>query len=154
MQTFMPYADFTMSARSLDSKRLMKQRVECLQIMKALAGLTAGWRNHPATKQWSGHEHALYAYHSEVVYECLARYPSFDDTTLVQSRDILDRMGAGTAVPWWLGHEPYHYTMRGRLYEKDPAHYLGWEPYSDFRERGYTCCTGCQYLWVAHLERN
>lgn len=36
MQTFLPYADFAECARVLDDKRLGKQRVECLQILKAL----------------------------------------------------------------------------------------------------------------------
>ena len=36
MQTFLPYPDFAESAKVLDNKRLGKQRVECLQIMKAL----------------------------------------------------------------------------------------------------------------------
>ena len=36
MQTFLPYPSFELSARVLDDKRLGKQRVECLQILKAL----------------------------------------------------------------------------------------------------------------------
>lgn len=36
MQTFLPYSNFSASARVLDDKRLGKQRVECLQILKAL----------------------------------------------------------------------------------------------------------------------
>lgn len=37
MQTFLPFPDFKQSAQCLDNKRLGKQRVECLQILKALA---------------------------------------------------------------------------------------------------------------------
>lgn len=36
MQTFLPYPDFSASARVLDDKRLGKQRVECLQILNAM----------------------------------------------------------------------------------------------------------------------
>lgn len=36
MQTFLPYPSFDLCARVLDDKRLGKQRVECLQILKAL----------------------------------------------------------------------------------------------------------------------
>ena len=36
MQTFLPYPDFEQSAKSLDNKRLGKQRVECLQILQTL----------------------------------------------------------------------------------------------------------------------
>lgn len=37
MQTFLPFSDFKKSAESLDYRRLGKQRVECLQILAALA---------------------------------------------------------------------------------------------------------------------
>lgn len=36
MQTFLPFPNFTMTALVLDQKRLGKQRVECLQILKTL----------------------------------------------------------------------------------------------------------------------
>lgn len=36
MQTFLPYPDFAESASVLDRQRLGKQRVETLQVMKAL----------------------------------------------------------------------------------------------------------------------
>ena len=37
MQTFLPYPDFAKSAACLDNRRLGKQRVECLQILKTLS---------------------------------------------------------------------------------------------------------------------
>lgn len=48
MQTFLPFPSFIESARVLDNKRLCKQRVECLQILKALHDPSYGWQNHPA----------------------------------------------------------------------------------------------------------
>ena len=36
MQTFTPYADFEKSLRTLDLKRLGKQRVEVIQIIRAV----------------------------------------------------------------------------------------------------------------------
>jgi len=36
MQTFLPFADFEMSARSLDTKCLGKQPVECIQVVRGL----------------------------------------------------------------------------------------------------------------------
>ena len=62
MQTFLPYADFEQSARALDSKRLGKQRVECIQVLRGLTVPTYGWRHHPAVKMWRGHEEALGRY--------------------------------------------------------------------------------------------
>ena len=35
MQTFLPVADYTETARLLDNPRLGKQRVECLQVLRA-----------------------------------------------------------------------------------------------------------------------
>ena len=62
MQTFLPHRDFAKTAKHLDRKRLIKQSVENLQILKSLAGLygeTGAWRNHPAVKMWKGHEDFL-----------------------------------------------------------------------------------------------
>ncbi len=52
MQTFLPYPDFKRSAKVLDYRRLGKQRVEALQILKALQVENYGWRNHPIVKMW------------------------------------------------------------------------------------------------------
>src|SRR3954464_13032787 len=54
MQTFLPVADFTDSARLLDSPRLGKQRVETLQILRAIELPDYGWANHPAVLMWRG----------------------------------------------------------------------------------------------------
>ena len=48
MQTFLPYPDFVASARCLDRRRLGKQRVEVLQLLRALLVPGSGWANHPA----------------------------------------------------------------------------------------------------------
>ena len=42
MQTFLPYPDFTQSAKTLDYRRLGKQRVEAWQILNALRGVSKG----------------------------------------------------------------------------------------------------------------
>src|SRR4029079_1144846 len=62
MQTFLPVADFTDSARLLDSPRLGKQRVETLQILRAIELPDYGWANHPAVLMWRGRTPALVAY--------------------------------------------------------------------------------------------
>lgn len=59
MQTFLPYSSFSKSASVLDNKRLGKQRVECLQILKALSDPAYGWQNHPAVKMWKGYTDRL-----------------------------------------------------------------------------------------------
>ena len=45
VQTFLPYADFERSARALDRKRLGKQRVETIQVVRALTRPGYGWAN-------------------------------------------------------------------------------------------------------------
>ena len=61
MQTFLPYPDDRASAADLDDRRLGKQRVETLQILRALTWRTYGWQNHPAVRMWRGFVPALVA---------------------------------------------------------------------------------------------
>ena len=62
MQTFLPYAGFDRTARALDPRRLGKQRVEALQVLRGQLVPNYGWRHHPAVKIWLGHQKALAAY--------------------------------------------------------------------------------------------
>ena len=62
VQTFLPYADFRRTAEALDSPRLGKQRVETLQILRALELPEYGWGNHPAVRMWRGYTPALVCY--------------------------------------------------------------------------------------------
>ncbi len=86
LQTFLPYADYAESARVIDNKRLGKQRVECLQILKALTLQDYGWKNHPATKMWRNHEQALARYSIAMCDEWIAR--GFKDTCRQKIIDI------------------------------------------------------------------
>jgi len=54
MQTFTPYSDFEESLRTLDLKRLGKQRVEVIQIVRALTVPGYAWSSHPAVLMWRG----------------------------------------------------------------------------------------------------
>src|SRR3954467_7485357 len=62
MQSFLPYADFARTAAVLDPRRLGKQRVEAIQILRGLTVANYGWRHHPAVKMWAGYEEALARY--------------------------------------------------------------------------------------------
>lgn len=62
MQTFLPYADFEQFARALDVKRLGKQRVETIQVVRALTWPDYGSASHPAVLMWKGFEEALGRY--------------------------------------------------------------------------------------------
>ncbi|WP_234470062.1 MSMEG_6728 family protein, partial [Streptomyces sp. MBT70] len=66
MQTFLPDSDFRRSALLLDRRRLGKQRVEALQVLRGLTVPGYGWRRHPAVRMWSGYEEALVRYGLEI----------------------------------------------------------------------------------------
>lgn len=132
MQTFLPYPDFERSARSLDPKRLGKQRVETLQVVRALTRAGYGWANHPAVLMWTGFEEALGRYGLTCCEVWVER--GFGDTCAasitadlraaglagVRTQSELQR--AGALPPWW-GDEEFHRSHRSALIRKDPDHY-------------------------------
>lgn len=132
VQTFLPYADFERSARVLDAKRLGKQRVEVIQIVRALTRPDYGWANHPAVLMWKGHEEALGRYglvccevwtalgHGDT---CAATIVGdLRDAGVTRIRSEADLVAAG-AMPPWLGDEDLHRSHRSSLVRKDPDHY-------------------------------
>lgn len=54
MQTFTPYSDFEESLRTLDLKRLGKQRVEVIQIVRALTVPGYSWSSAPGRTHVEG----------------------------------------------------------------------------------------------------
>ena len=132
MQTFLPYADVRRCAAVLDDRRLGKQRVEVLQLMRALTVPGHGWRHHPAAKMWRGHEEALAAYGQAICAEWTRRGHAdtcstkiLDDARtagVVQVRTPEELASAGALPPWW-GDEAVHRSHRSNLLRKDPDHY-------------------------------
>jgi hypothetical protein len=125
MQTFLPYPDFIASAKCLDRQRLGKQRVEVLQLLRALLGVTKGWANHPAAKMWRGYEGALALYGFEICLEWQRR--GYADTCFAKI-DALFPEGFAAPNPLWLGDEAFHTAHRSNLLRKDPVWYgqFGW----------------------------
>ena len=133
MQTFLPYPDFDQSAGVLDNVRLGKQRVEVLQVVRALTRPVYGWKNHPAVLMWRGHEEALGAYGIAVCGEWRRR--GFADTCERKILDDLAAAGVPTpprdqatlerdgAVPLWLGDDRVHRSHRSALIRKKPEWY-------------------------------
>lgn len=135
MQTFLPYNDFRKSAQVLDRQRLGKQRVETLQLLKALAGETKGWVNHPAAKMWRGYENALVIYGVAMCDEWISR--GYKDTCrdkILAYRDY----NTAVVVPKWLGREDFHESHRSNLLRKNR------EYYSQF---GWTEPDDLEYVW-------
>lgn len=129
MQTFLPYPDFVASVRSLDSPRLGKQRVETLQILRALQFPEYGWANHPAVRMWSHRVPALVFYGLASAQEWIDRGNA--DTTFgsiaefapevvgLSQQELADR----DLLPSWVGSHELHESHRSKLLGKDPAYY-------------------------------
>ena len=137
MQTFLPVAGFRASAEILDLKRLGKQRVEAIQVVRGLVVEGYGWRHHPAVKMWSGHEEALGAYGLAITDEW--RRGGRADTCEASIRAELASAGIAPvrsqqelrdvgALPSWLGNRRFHRAHQSALVRKDPDHYRRWFP--------------------------
>lgn len=123
MQTFLPYASFTKSASVLDNKRLGKQRVECLQILKSLTIPTYGWKNHPIVRMWRNHEVALCHYGMIMCDEWINR--GFNDTTKEKIHTIaLDLWKTKQyRLPDWMCNNAFHLSHQSNLLRKDYNYY-------------------------------
>jgi hypothetical protein len=132
VQTFLPYPDFERSARVLDTKRLGKQRVEVIQVVRALTRPTYGWANHPAVLMWKGHEEALGRY-GLTCCQVWTEHGFGDTCAATISEDLREfgvetirtqaELAAGEALPPWLGQEQVHLSHQSALVRKDPEHY-------------------------------
>jgi hypothetical protein len=134
VQTFLPYPDFAATAAVLDPRRLGKQRVEALQVLRALRVPGYGWRHHPVVKMWAGYDETLVRYgleicaawraagHSDTVTATLAATfaTGYGRRVPVRSQQALAAAGE---LPPWLGWEPLHRSHRSALVRKDPAYY-------------------------------
>lgn len=132
MQTFVPYSDFEASARALDAKRLGKQRVEVIQIVRALTIPGYGWASHPAVLMWKGYEEALGRYGLTMCDVWLEL--GFGDTCAATIAYDLRLIGIETirtyaelqeadALPAWLFDPEVHRSHQSSLVRKDPEHY-------------------------------
>jgi hypothetical protein len=133
VQTFLPYPGFRDSARVLDARRLGKQRVEALQVLRGLTIPDYGWRHHPAVRMWAGYEEALTRYGVDVcdVWRAAGRA----DTCRSSLCDGLRRLTGAEAprpqralaaageLPPWLGDPAFHRSHQSALVRKDPAFY-------------------------------
>ncbi|SED99734.1 hypothetical protein SAMN04490357_6573 [Streptomyces misionensis] len=129
MQTFLPDSDFRRSAQLLDRRRLGKQRVEALQVLRGLTVPGYGWRRHPAVRMWSGYEEALVRYGLEVcrvwrerghqdgcAASLVAGYEAARPGGRVRGQSALAAAGE---LPPWLGDEAFHRSHQSALVRKD-----------------------------------
>lgn len=121
MQTFLPFPDFKKSAQCLDTTRLGKQRVETLQILNALLLPDKGWKNHPATRMWRGHEYQLAEYGKAIALEWVARGHC---DTCYDKICRMQELVADTGLPIWFGNEELHESHRSNLMRKSTFYHF------------------------------
>ena len=115
MQTFLPYESFTESAKVLDWRRLGKQRVEGMQVIRAIENPNKqGWQNHPITIMWTPYVNALKLYTNVIIAEWIKRGYN-NNMEIYDTNDIVK--------PHWLGIEEFHSSHRANLLRKDYEFY-------------------------------
>ena len=129
MQTFVPYADFEQSLRALDLKRLGKQRVEVIQIVRALTVPGYAWASHPAVLMWKGYEEALgrygltacavwteHGFGDTCAETIVADLRAFGVTSIREYAELAE----ARALPPWLSDEELQNSHRSSLLRKEP----------------------------------
>jgi hypothetical protein len=156
MQTFLPFTDFSKVAKTLDSKRLNKQILEGYQILKALSAEDpkTSWRNHPASRMWSGHEYGLLDYIFAMVDEANLRNIRTEKnvSNLKELREVSGKSwGAGR--PEWFSNRSFIdrvvTTHKANLFRKDSEFYAAFASAVD-NINNVPCCDTCSYFWVTH----
>lgn len=131
MQTFLPYASFSETARCLDNRRLGKQRVEVWQIFQVCRRMdeetvasSIPWSRHPAVLMWKGYEKCLLCYGLCICDEWRGR--GFRDSLWGR---MSEQMVDGVHLkPPWLGDCRLHSSHRSNLLRKNMEWYgsYGW----------------------------
>lgn len=117
MQTFLPYPNLKKSLKTLDSKRLGKQRVEAYQILNILLKRTNknGWKNHPAVKMWEGYENALKLYLNKSIKLWISK--GYKNTMKIE------KIKGKIILPKWFGNKEFHAAHKSNLLRKDKEYY-------------------------------
>ncbi len=138
MQTFLPLPDFAATAAVLDPRRLGKQRVEALQVLRALTWPRYGWQHHPVVRMWRGYPEAVASY-ALTVCRAWTDLGHADTCAATVLTDLADATGTDTPrtqarlaetgdLPPWLGLPELHRSHRSALLRKDPEHYRRYFP--------------------------
>ena len=124
MQTFFCEADAETTARSLDSRRLGKQRVEAIQVARANLGLTerSGWLNHPCTRMWRPYMGYLVRVYLPAMLTEWERRGYRNDACLRHLEELSSIAPKNTESPAWLSAALIQ-SHRSNLIRKNPDHY-------------------------------
>jgi len=140
VNTFVTSGNLVECAKSLDYRRLGKQRVEAWQIWRALHGITKGWKNHPASKAWEGYTCALAMYTNVMIDEWISR--GYKNTM-----QKLPHCKNPRFPPWW-GWEPLIKSHQASLNRKDSSFYSF--EVGEYKDYGYIWPSKVpkKYQWV------
>ena len=129
MMTFLPFADFALSAAALDLRRLQNQRTEARFVLAwlddSIDGGVGDLSAYGAARMWEGFRDALGMYYNAMLAEYEARGktngPTLPPATFASA-------GEGAKMPPWLGDERFHASHRAVLLTKDREYYSrhGW----------------------------
>ena len=145
MQTFLPYSNFQKTAEVLDWRRLGKQRVEGMQIIKTiLTPEQKGWQNHPIVIMWTPYVQALMVYTKTIINEWIKRGYN-NNMELYKIGSII--------MPDWLGNKKFHASHRANLLRKDYGHYsqFGWD---ENPKSPYVWLDADHIRWYEHYSAN
>jgi hypothetical protein len=141
MQTFLPHSDFAQSAAVLDYRRLGSQVHEVSQILDALHETNnGGYRNHPVTKMWRGHELQL----AQFGLVCEEEWERRGYKVRVEKQQIEQHMDwardGDMSLPEWFGgsiHLRYQRLLLWKNYAYYSKFFPGVLPYGDKDEFYY-----------------
>ena len=124
MQTFLPFPDFHESAHALDYRRLGGQINEVNQLLDALHETNnGGYRNHPVTHMWRGHELQLCMFGLACEQEWESRgYKERVNKKRIEQHMDWARDGE-MSMPWWHGLPAVHLQYQRLLLFKDIDYY-------------------------------
>ncbi|MFB6477361.1 MSMEG_6728 family protein [Streptomyces virginiae] len=133
MQTFLPFPSFAASEAVLDVRRLGKQRVEAVQVLRGLVVPGYGWRRHPAVRMWRGTRR----HSSGTGWRSAGRGPRRGAPILVPSpwsrtsgrgsrgggARTEEQLAGDGDLPPWLGAPDFHRSHQSALVRKHPDFY-------------------------------
>lgn len=128
MQTFLACPEMRRNARILDRNRLGKQRVEAIQIARALLGLSEGWLTHPAVKMWRGYEPFLIKIYLRSVMDEWIRRGYKNDKCEQHYQELLQYVrDIKPTHPDWFCEELFR-SHQSNLVRKKPEYYREFFP--------------------------
>jgi hypothetical protein len=108
----------------LDTARLGKQRVEALQVLRAIVLPSYGWQTHPAMQMWRGYVPALTRYALDMVDVWTDQgHPDSTRALIAEFAPEAASRGVPLSLPSWLGDGALHLSHRSNLVRKAPEFY-------------------------------